>query len=319
MKTLSVIEIEKLLNKEPFNVIRLVDSTGGVVVPWNNPNVKVGQRKAEILKKLKSTILPDGLYYLEYRETMNNTESKRYPVQKGRIGMISESVQPEPSPKVVEKVVVKTMSESERVLTWESALQMQQTIATLTARVAELERENAELLDELEGDEEDGLQENSAETLSTLEKFFEKTVPVLDKYFEQKDREISVMEQLGKVAPIKNPVVAHPKTSPAPSPVPSPTTQPYQTIITTAPVPGAGGVPTQPGAEDQRTQEDDQLILSLSYDELENIYSELKRTANLVELRKFLRIMRELRPGDLQNIVSRDMQDINNPGSGSGQ
>jgi hypothetical protein len=316
MNTLTVKELENLLRSEPFKYVSLVDDAGNTIVPFNNPKIKIDQRKKEILSQLRSASLPDGLYTFKYKQGIENNNIKCYYVTKGRGVVVGPAaLQEKPEQKVIH-------IKEENVLSYASALEMQQKIATLTAQNLALTKENDELAAELDEMEEGGgpLQEGNIEKgFGFLEKIFEKAVPLADKYFEQREREVSAMEEiaLAKAGVVVNKggAVVQPKTTVtpvAPAPIPAPGT--VQAIFTPAPggggssAPGGGSAAPADADAPAADAEITEVLLNMPYADLEKFYNDLKGAGNLTDLQKFVKILKRIRPVELKKMTRADVE-----------
>ena len=212
MKTYSIIQLKKLAKEQGYKLAALEDNTGKRVQSFNKLTTKVDTQLNTISSRLKSEIYADGIYYVLLSRTINNCqEPDRYEIVKGVLT-------PEKIPVPVSETIVHT--KAQEVLTWESALKMQQEIADLKGQIQQLKFENNLLQSELDSIDESELSEggssNPTELKSGTQTFLSETLPsflpILDKYFEQEDKklELKKMELSArtkqKVQPLRKPI-----------------------------------------------------------------------------------------------------------------
>ncbi len=306
MKPLNVKQLESLLKAEPFKYISLVDRDGSTVVAFNTPRLKIADRKKEIIEKLHSTIIPDGLYYLCYKEQIENSNIKRYPVAKGNVSLSEVEQVKSIQEKTIEKIVMK----DENVLSWTQALNFQSQILKLEIENANLKLENERLNEELDEMEEgEGLQEGSENVMNEnfISTLFDKVTPLVDKYFDNRERELSAMEGLSKKNVARPPAVVIPRaTTTTQTPTQTPTQAPAPQVIYAPYTPSAStGGATQPGEPD--TTEIENQLMQMSVEDLKDIYEGLKKAGKFNDLKIFIRVLKSGRPDDLDEIVKKDV------------
>jgi len=187
MKTYSITQLKKLAKEQGYKFAALEDSTGKRIQAFNRPTIKIDSHLNTILKRLTSEIYDDGIYTVCCSRAINGmADSDKYNIVKGKL-------KAENMPITTQVIDVK----SNDVLTWESALKMQQTISDLKAEVQQLKFENNLLQSEIDAvNESDNLSEgaaqNGAELKSGAQTFLSETLPsllpILDRYFDSEDK-----------------------------------------------------------------------------------------------------------------------------------
>lgn len=197
MKTYSINQLKKLSKEQGYKLAALENQQGKRLQAFNKLTTKVDTQLNTIATRLSSEIYEDGIYCILLSRTINGmTDADRYNIIKGEL-----------KPNHIElKETPIIHAKAEEVLTWASALSMQQQISNLTAEVKQLKFENNLLqsqLDALEEDDSDNLSQGTnsnlneitkSPTLSFLSETIPSLLPIIDKYFEQEDKKLQLKE-----------------------------------------------------------------------------------------------------------------------------
>ena len=213
MKTYSNNQLKKLIKEQGYKLAALENQQGKRLQAFNKLITKCETQLNTIAQRLQSEIYEDGIYCILLSRTINGMQdADRYNIIKGELK--PEHIELKEPPIIHTK--------AEEVLTWSSALQMQQQISNLTAEVKQLKFENNLLQSQLDAmdEEEDNLSENTnsnlneitkSPTLSFLSETIPSLLPIVDKYFEQEERKLKLKElelQMKKApaTPIRKPI-----------------------------------------------------------------------------------------------------------------
>lgn len=193
MKTYSINQLKKLAKEQGYKLAALENQTGKRLQSFNKLTTKVDTQLNTIATRLQSEIYEDGIYTILLSRTINNMQDPdRYQILKGQLK--PEHVEIKEAPPILS-------TKAEEVLTWSSALAMQQQISNLTAEVRQLKFENNLLQSQLDAmeEEDNNLSESpgqNTELKSGTQTFLSETLPsllpVLDRFFDQEDKKLEL-------------------------------------------------------------------------------------------------------------------------------
>jgi hypothetical protein len=188
MKNYLIAEIAEIQKKQHYKHVALFDQSGNPIVKFNTNAIDPGKRLTEILTRLNSDALPDGLYIFKGKNSPSkNVYTDDYVILKGKATT-------EPMPPVLSQT-----SFSPDVLSYESALKMQVENERLKLENANLLQKIEQLENELTEQENENSLLSEQETPNLLESgkaFLSEIVsiaaPLLDKHFELKEKQLSL-------------------------------------------------------------------------------------------------------------------------------
>lgn len=193
MKTYSINQLKKLAKEQGYKLAALENATGKRLQSFNKLTTKVDTQLNTISTRLQSEIYEDGIYTILLSRTINNMQDPdRYQIVKGKL--TPEHLEEKPNPVIL-------TPKAEEVLTWSSALAMQQQISNLTAEVKQLRFENNLLQSQLDAmeDEDNSLADSpggATELKSGTQTFLSETLPsflpIIDRYFDQEDKKLEL-------------------------------------------------------------------------------------------------------------------------------
>lgn len=200
MKIYSLAELKKIVREQGFKMAALRGPDGDKVVPFNKYK-KTAQNLDEQFKvfetRLKGNVYPDGVYYVLLAHNINAAKNpKEFAITKGRVSQDELSEAEKRAIPLTASVVVK----DESVLSWESAVKMNQEIADLKSKVSTLEFQNKQLLEQLaayeeEEEEKEGiLAEGSTGSVlaDTLKSILPTVQTGFEKWFELEEKKIGL-------------------------------------------------------------------------------------------------------------------------------
>jgi len=171
-------------------VLRLTSERGELLVPKNQmPSEKrpnsLKDKASQIVSYL-DRIAVDGLYYIEGASShSNNTAFTKMPVQ---IGTPKEA-----------KPLSEPSQPTENVLSYNKALEMQNTIAQLTSKVEQLNAENDSLNEEIDALEEELAELKAKEMGDATQQPIAQAISILpaivDKWFSQQNEKNALMRE----------------------------------------------------------------------------------------------------------------------------
>lgn len=182
-KIYTVAEAVKFFNDVKPKFVSLRNNAGKVEVPYNTPGQKSLTRFQQIANLLNKKGLPDGIYLLCYRESIQPTASEyTIAIGKGNYNKAIAEAAPAQPPVVVQAV-------SEQVWTAKEAVQEIGERLNAENNVKWLQLENERLKEQLASKE---LAEPKNETAfaETVKQMFESFSPAIDKYFDIQDKKI---------------------------------------------------------------------------------------------------------------------------------
>lgn len=199
MKTYTLADLKKTVRSQGFKMAALRAPDGTRIVSFNKYNPKAKDLDAQfktIETRLKSGLYPDGIYYVLLAHNIVGSKNPlEFPIAQGKL---SPSELAEFEKKQLPLTPATIVQPSEQVLSWDSALKMQQEISDLKNKVNLLELEKKNLLEqiaEMEAEEDDALAESEV-TQNPLVKSLADLVPTLaslaDRYFESEDKKIEL-------------------------------------------------------------------------------------------------------------------------------
>jgi len=196
MKNYKWPEIGKIAKEQGYKLAALENLNGEKITSFNQIKTPIDKHLRTLETRLKSDIHPDGVYNVLLAHSISKSRTPdRYPVVKGNLTHDQLS---EIEKKSMPLTPVIVQPEAERVLTWDSALQMQQTISTQAARIQQLEFENAQLADQLDDAiaELSNLQETQKpnDTVSFLKETLPSLLPAIDRYFDLEEKKLSIAQ-----------------------------------------------------------------------------------------------------------------------------
>ena len=187
-KIYKITELKSLCSEQGYKLAALEDAHGKRLQPFNNPKISLSKQFLTIQNRLKSSLLSEGIYFICCAQNINRAgDPDRYPIAKGKVTADT----------IKETIIHK---DTPSVLTYEKALEMQNTIAelknenkTLKDKVTSQETIITELNAELEGMEEgeeveDGMTRFTKDGLPQL-------LPLLDRFFDLEDKKVSLKEK----------------------------------------------------------------------------------------------------------------------------
>ena len=180
-------DLAGIISAMDYKHVSLKDSTGKVLVPYNPLKEPIGERLKKVLKRLQNGA--PGLYIVSFR----NNYGKKFPEFDYQI-QTGETLSAAPQPVIIQHPA----AASEPVRGWNDALSDKQ-------RIAQLEAENARLLEKIalaeaeeeeEEEEEETPMQEPASFGKSLAEILPQFLPVLDQYFQEKakDREIELLK-----------------------------------------------------------------------------------------------------------------------------
>lgn len=205
MKTYTFDDLKKIAREQGYKLAALENMNGEKIVSFNKINKPIEDHLKIIQTRLKSDIHPSGVYNVCLSHSISkNRTPDRYAVTKGNVSAeLLEEIENKNIP--VSPVIVEKNPD---VLTWDSAIQMNKTIAEQAARISQLEFENSALqlrVEELEielEEEGEGLTEGTQGqgTIGAVKDLITNLTPGLDKWLEiEKEKlELRKMEVLLK-------------------------------------------------------------------------------------------------------------------------
>ena len=192
MKTYNIKQLKTLANQQGYKLAALENSKGERLQPFNNIKVVINKQLDTITNRLMSELFDDGVYYVLMASTINKTKSAdRYPIIKGNINP-NEIKEDKTNP-------ITIVHSPEQVLTYQAALDYQQTISDLKNEIALLKLERTNLLEQLqEALDENELSENTAPTENIMQTFLKEAMPsvtpILDRYFDLEEKKLNLLE-----------------------------------------------------------------------------------------------------------------------------
>ena len=180
-KIYKINEIEAAAQQYGYKLGEILNGTGQKVAPSHNVKIKPKKwLETTVLNFIKKPTTPAGIYYIYLYSDLNKRHAPDvFPLQ---IGKATAATLGEAPAIPAAPIIIQAPEKSENVLSYESALSYQNTIAELRADVARLTAENTRLNDELDSEEEEsrpGLAETAGSFLSQI-------LPAADAWF--KDR-----------------------------------------------------------------------------------------------------------------------------------
>lgn len=215
MKTYTFTELKRICPQQGYKLACLESLQGDRLQPNNNIKKKVDQQLALLESRLKSELYQDGYYYIGLAQTMTKARTPdKYLIYRGK--GVPPVLEENNTPQIIrDSKIITTVSAD--VLTYESALKMQQEISDLKSEVKMLQLENEFLQSENEELNKENLEEQipaANNTVENIKSFMNETMPtitgIMDKYFEQKDRSLNLEEKklnLQKQNTVSKPII----------------------------------------------------------------------------------------------------------------
>lgn len=198
MKTYNIAELKKIAKEQGYKRAALEGADSTRHLSFNAMTVKVDKQLDNIFTRLKSDVLPEGVYnvLMAHSIAKSNTPD-RFVITKGKV-----------SPEVVQaaaaqpQIIIKEVEKATSVLTWEKALEMQNTISKLTAENETLKFQNNELqkqIEELEAEADESEGGGLSEGAQGLASILKEQAPVLtalaERYFDLEEKKINLRAQ----------------------------------------------------------------------------------------------------------------------------
>lgn len=183
-------EIEDDIKNTGYKFLSLVKPNGAQIIAFNSGKIDAKMRMNEIRRRLKSKSLPDGLYIILAKSSLQaRNVPDEFPYQKGKAQPLAED-QP-----------IKAAKNNPEVTSFSEVLKLKNRITELEfevkdkqRRIDELEEELDELEEQLENQPATTLKEPTDDFLSRAGDWLQKTMitvqPLIDKHFELKEMQI---------------------------------------------------------------------------------------------------------------------------------
>lgn len=190
MKTYTIPKLKALAREQGYKMIALENAQGERVVSFNQINKSTDKQFDVIVTRLKSELQPDGVYFILMAHNISKARNPdRYPITKGK-------VEPEVLAEAEKKSLPLTpviIEKAENVLSWESAVEMNKTIAEQAARIKQLEFENDQLQAQLD-EEPDALEEDNSGggLVGAFKDMIPSLTPMLDRYFTLQEKKLDL-------------------------------------------------------------------------------------------------------------------------------
>jgi len=201
MKTYTFADLKRICPQQGYKLACLESLQGDRLQPNNNIKFKIDKQLGLLESRLKSELYQDGYYYIGLAQTMTKARTPdKYLIYRGK-GTPPALEENFNTPKIIDRNIIQTVHAD--VLTYESALKMQQEISDLKSANKMLELENEFLQAEIEDLKSENLEEVSNatpnDTMSNIKTFMSETMPtitgIMDKYFEQQDKKLNLEEK----------------------------------------------------------------------------------------------------------------------------
>jgi len=193
MKPILVKDVKPFLDSTAIAYVRFSDNTNETVVPYNSKRSDTKPIVSQFLDRLKTSLYPDGVYYMFLKDTMNGKE-RVIPVIKG--AMPKEiPARPEKEAPQPKEVVPVLLAEKPKVTVNEQAnegMVSYKDFMDLKVEVVALQFENQrlqEIIEEYESMDEEG-EEQPNQFKDIIENML---IPLSDKYFEIKKQELELL------------------------------------------------------------------------------------------------------------------------------
>jgi len=194
MKTYTIKELKTLSTQQGYKLAALENSKGERVQPFNKITVSLTKQFDTITNRLKSDLFDDGLYYVLLSQSISKSKNAdRYPIVKGKL--TADDLKEHTNP-----VNIIHTKPAQEVLTYEAALNYQQTISDLKNEISLLKLERTNLMEQLqEALDENELSEDNKGTGENMMQTFLKeampsVMPVLDRYFDLEEKKLNLLE-----------------------------------------------------------------------------------------------------------------------------
>jgi len=207
MNTYKLDDLKKISKEQGYKHVRLTDETGVEIVKFNPASMTVDARIAEMSTRLKSPALDDGLFCFEAKVyNRKDVQPDKFYIRKGKVPVHVDAKTEAPL------VVVPT--DKDHPLTYDQALKAQKSIATLSADLADMERQRdhwkkeydslisevGRIMEEGEDEEDVPMSEGNFMT-ENMQKFLgqlsENLLPIAERHYDLKEKKLQIEE--GKV------------------------------------------------------------------------------------------------------------------------
>jgi len=191
MKIYSLSDFAKILKDQKYKHIGLFDANDKQIVTFNSTHKTSVDRLDDIKTRLGSPALSDGFYVIKCKNYVGRAEpTDNFTITKG-------NPKEEELPKGIEVKEETKESLADNVLSYESALELNNRLNRLELENEQLKKDNEALEAELEEEpedepeEENELAENAKTYISQLAEMF---IPILNTHYEQADRKLKMDE-----------------------------------------------------------------------------------------------------------------------------
>ena len=211
MKTYTIKDLKTLSTQQGYKLAALENSKGERVQPFNKITVSLTKQFDTITNRLKSDLFDDGLYYVLLSQSISKSKNAdRYPIVKGKL--TADDLKEHTNP-----VNIIHTTPAQEVLTYEAALNYQQTISDLKNEISLLKLERTNLMEQLqEALDENELSENTQPSENMMQTFLKEAMPsvmpVLDRYFDLEEKKLNLLELKANKKPTQRKTVFRPQT-----------------------------------------------------------------------------------------------------------
>lgn len=211
MKTYTIKDLKTLSTQQGYKLAALENSKGERVQPFNKITVSLTKQFDTITNRLKSDLFDDGLYYVLLSQSISKSKNAdRYPIVKGKL--TADDLKEHTNP-----VNIIHTTPAQEVLTYEAALNYQQTISDLKNEISLLKLERTNLMEQLqEALDENELSENTQPSENMMQTFLKEAMPsvmpVLDRYFDLEEKKLNLLELKANKKPTQQKTVFRPQT-----------------------------------------------------------------------------------------------------------
>lgn len=195
MKTYTLSQLKGIARDQGYKLAALETPDGNRIASFNQLKVKVDKHLDTLFNRLKADVNPDGVYNILLAHSISKTKTPdRYAITKGKVNQdtLSEAERRMPlTPVIIEK--------QPNVLSWDKALEMQQTIANQQSEIAQLKMTVQMLETQLqeeeleEGEAQGQMQQN--DLFSFLKEAVPSVIAAADRYFDLEEKKLGIAEQ----------------------------------------------------------------------------------------------------------------------------
>lgn len=192
MKTYSIKQLKSIATQQGYKLAALENSKGERIQPFNKMTVAINKQLDTITNRLTADLFDDGVYYVLMAQNINKSKSAdRYPTVKGKLNPddLKEPIQTQP---------ITIVHPAQEVLTYEAALNYQQTISDLKNEIALLKLERTSLQEQLQEaldeNELSGEEMKSSNFQTFLKEALPSVTPILDRYFDLEEKKLNLLQ-----------------------------------------------------------------------------------------------------------------------------